>query len=186
MEKLISYFSDLEKRPLERAGFFIAGMVLLWLIENAAPLINMNYKKSKGKHASINISFTAIHFIIHTLLAGGIIFIADWTEKNNFGLVHIGSISPLAVILITCLVLDFFAGWLCHFVEHHVPLFWRFHIIHHADNNVDVTTGLRHHPLEYGVAFFSILVSLQRVLLCMLYYYIKRYWFLLPVLHMQM
>jgi sterol desaturase/sphingolipid hydroxylase (fatty acid hydroxylase superfamily) len=22
------------------------------------------------------------------------------------------------------------------------------HIIHHADNNVDVTTGLRHHPLE--------------------------------------
>jgi len=83
MEKLISYFSDLEKRPLERAGFFIAGMVLLWLIENAVPLINMNYKKSKGKHASINISFTAIHFIIHTLLAGGIIFIADWTEKNT-------------------------------------------------------------------------------------------------------
>jgi sterol desaturase/sphingolipid hydroxylase (fatty acid hydroxylase superfamily) len=157
MEKLISYFSDLEKRPLERAGFFIAGMVLLWLIENAAPLINMNYKKSKGKHASINISFTAIHFIIHTLLAGGIIFIADWTEKNNFGLVHIGSISPLAVILITCLVLDFFAGWLCHFVEHHVPLFWRFHIIHHADNNVDVTTGLRHHPLESvwrGIFFY--------------------------------
>jgi sterol desaturase/sphingolipid hydroxylase (fatty acid hydroxylase superfamily) len=52
------------------------------------------------------------------------------------------------VILITCLVLDFFAGWLCHFVEHQIPLFWRFHIIHHADNNVDVTTGLRHHPLE--------------------------------------
>lgn len=25
---------------------------------------------------------------------------------------------------------------------------WRFHIIHHADNSVDVTTGLRHHPVE--------------------------------------
>ena len=33
-------------------------------------------------------------------------------------------------------------------VEHKVPLFWRMHIIHHSDNNVDVTSGLRHHPLE--------------------------------------
>jgi hypothetical protein len=40
MDALISYFSDLEKRPLERAGFFIAGMVLLWLVENAIPLVH--------------------------------------------------------------------------------------------------------------------------------------------------
>jgi sterol desaturase/sphingolipid hydroxylase (fatty acid hydroxylase superfamily) len=148
MDTLISYFSDLEKRPLERAGFFIAGMVLLWLVENAIPLVNTHYKKTKGKHAATNVAFTAIHFIIHTFLAGGIVFIAGWTEKNNFGLVHWANLQPLMVILITCLVLDFFAGWLCHFVEHQIPLFWRFHIIHHADNNVDVTTGLRHHPLE--------------------------------------
>jgi sterol desaturase/sphingolipid hydroxylase (fatty acid hydroxylase superfamily) len=157
MESLISYFSDLEKRPLERAGFFIAGMILLWVVENAIPLLDPHYKKSKGKHAAINISFTAIHFIIHTILAGGIILIAGWTQKNNFGLIYLGDFSPLVVILITCFTLDFFAGWLCHFVEHQVPLFWRFHIIHHADNNVDVTTGLRHHPLESvwrGVFFY--------------------------------
>ena len=157
MEALISYFSDLEKRPLERAGFFIAGMILLWVVENAIPLLDPRYKKSKGKHAAINISFTAIHFIIHTILAGGIILIAGWTQKNNFGLIYLGDFSPLVVILITFFTLDFFAGWLCHFVEHQVPLFWRFHIIHHADNNVDVTTGLRHHPLESvwrGVFFY--------------------------------
>jgi sterol desaturase/sphingolipid hydroxylase (fatty acid hydroxylase superfamily) len=33
-------------------------------------------------------------------------------------------------------------------IEHKFPLFWRMHIIHHADNSVDVTSGLRHHPLE--------------------------------------
>jgi sterol desaturase/sphingolipid hydroxylase (fatty acid hydroxylase superfamily) len=33
-------------------------------------------------------------------------------------------------------------------VEHKIPLFWRMHIIHHADNNVDVTSGFCHHPLE--------------------------------------
>jgi len=157
MDTLISYFSDLEKRPLERAGFFVAGMILLWLVENMIPLISMDYKKSKGKHAAVNISFTAIHFVIHTLLAGGIVFIAGWTSQHHFGLIHLTQSSPLLIIVITCLTLDFFAGWLCHFVEHQIPLFWRFHIIHHADNNVDVTTGLRHHPLESvwrGVFFY--------------------------------
>ncbi|MEY3433340.1 MAG: hypothetical protein RL131_1276 [Bacteroidota bacterium] len=148
MDTLISYFSDLEKRPLERAAFFVAGMILLWLIENAIPLVQTHYKKNKSQHAKTNLAFTAIHFIIHTFLAGGIVFISERTANTKFGIIHWSSFGPLGTILITCLVLDFFAGWLCHFVEHRVPLFWRFHLIHHADNNVDVTTGLRHHPLE--------------------------------------
>jgi sterol desaturase/sphingolipid hydroxylase (fatty acid hydroxylase superfamily) len=148
MDTLISYFSDLEKRPLERAGFFVAGMLLLLVIEQLIPLLDNQYKKTKAKHGALNVGFTAIHFIIHTFMAVGIVLIAAWTEKYNVGIIRWWSFSPLAIILITCLVLDFFAGWLCHFTEHQVPLFWRFHIIHHADNNVDVTTGLRHHPLE--------------------------------------
>ena len=157
MDTLISYFSDLEKRPLERAGFFVAGMVLLLACEYLMPLLDNQYKKTKAKHGALNVGFTAIHFIIHTALAVGIVFITEWTEKNNFGILQWWSFSPLMVIVITCLVLDFFAGWLCHFTEHQAPLFWRFHIIHHADNNVDVTTGLRHHPLESiwrGVFFY--------------------------------
>ena len=148
MENIIRYFSDLEKRPLERAGFFIAGMILLWMVEYLIPLIHNHYKKSKARHAGTNLAFTAIHFVIHTLLAGGIILIASWTSTHGFGLVNWVGGNALVTILITCFTLDFFAGWLCHFVEHKVSLFWRFHIIHHADNNVDVTTGLRHHPLE--------------------------------------
>lgn len=33
-------------------------------------------------------------------------------------------------------------------IQHKIRLLWRFHIIHHSDNNVDVTTSLRHHLLE--------------------------------------
>ena len=157
MDTLISYFSDLEKRPLERAGFFVAGMLLLLVIEQLMPLLDNQYKKTKTKHGTLNVGFTAIHFIIHTFMAVGIVLITAWTEKYNIGMIRWWSFNPLAVILITCLVLDFFAGWLCHFTEHQVPLFWRFHIIHHADNNVDVTTGLRHHPLESiwrGIFFY--------------------------------
>ena len=29
---------------------------------------------------------------------------------------------------------------------HKVRPLWAFHLVHHTDNNVDVTTGLRHHP----------------------------------------
>ena len=69
----------------------------------------------------------------------------------------------LGTIIISFLTLDFFGGWLVHITEHKIPFLWRFHIVHHADNNVDVTTGLRHHPIESmlrGVFFFmGIVVS---------------------------
>ncbi|HMD63951.1 MAG TPA: sterol desaturase family protein [Stellaceae bacterium] len=39
-----------------------------------------------------------------------------------------------------------------HRCEHAVPLFWRFHALHHSDPDVDVTTAVRHHPVEYLVA----------------------------------
>ena len=60
-------------------------------------------------------------------------------------------------------MLDFFGAWLSHVIEHKIPLFWRMHIIHHADNNVDVTSGLRHHPLEsvWRGLFFLIAIILS-------------------------
>jgi sterol desaturase/sphingolipid hydroxylase (fatty acid hydroxylase superfamily) len=42
--------------------------------------------------------------------------------------------------------------YLVHRCEHAVPLFWRFHALHHSDPDVDVTTSVRHHPVEYVLA----------------------------------
>jgi sterol desaturase/sphingolipid hydroxylase (fatty acid hydroxylase superfamily) len=42
--------------------------------------------------------------------------------------------------------------YLVHRCEHGVPLFWRFHALHHSDPDVDVTTSVRHHPIEYVLA----------------------------------
>src|SRR4029077_11259805 len=39
-----------------------------------------------------------------------------------------------------------------HRCEHAVPLFWRLHALHHSDPDVDVTTSVRHHPVEYVLA----------------------------------
>lgn len=38
--------------------------------------------------------------------------------------------------------------YLVHRWQHAVPLFWRLHALHHSDPDVDVTTSVRHHPLE--------------------------------------
>jgi len=49
------------------------------------------------------------------------------------------------------LALDF-AIWLQHLVFHKVPALWRLHRVHHADRDVDVTTGIRFHPVEIALS----------------------------------
>jgi sterol desaturase/sphingolipid hydroxylase (fatty acid hydroxylase superfamily) len=39
-----------------------------------------------------------------------------------------------------------------HRCQHAVPFLWRFHALHHSDPDVDVTTSVRHHPIEYLIA----------------------------------
>jgi sterol desaturase/sphingolipid hydroxylase (fatty acid hydroxylase superfamily) len=54
---------------------------------------------------------------------------------------------PWAAAAVTLLVLDG-AIYFQHVLFHAVPLLWRLHRVHHADLDVDATTGLRFHPLE--------------------------------------
>jgi len=49
------------------------------------------------------------------------------------------------------LLLDFLQ-YAMHRCQHAVPLLWRFHALHHSDPDVDVTTSVRHHPIEYLIA----------------------------------
>jgi sterol desaturase/sphingolipid hydroxylase (fatty acid hydroxylase superfamily) len=161
--QLINYFQTLEERPIERMAFLVGGLLFFWIIEGAIPLIQPQYKKNKWRHAAINFSFTIIHLIIHTILALFIIILSDWCQQNNFGLIYWTNANILATIIISIVILDLFGGWVVHWVQHKLSPLWRFHVVHHADNNVDVTTGLRHHPIESvirGVFFFiAILIS---------------------------
>lgn len=147
-QKIIDHFQTLEHRPVERMILLVGGMLLIWLIEGAIPLLALRYKKNKWRHASVNFTFTVIHLIIHTGFAVFIVLLADACKQQGLGLVHWLHASVLGTIVISFLVLDFFGGWLVHITEHKAKFLWRFHIVHHSDNNVDVTTGLRHHPIE--------------------------------------
>ena len=172
-QKVLDHFQTLEQRPVERMVLLVGGMLLLWIIEGAIPLISLQYKKNKWRHASINFTFTIIHLVIHTGFGVLIVLLSDACKRADFGLVNWMNSSVIGTLAISFLVLDFFASWLVHLVQHKVRILWRFHMIHHSDNNVDVTTGLRHHPVESvirGVFFLlAIVVSGAPVYAVMFY-----------------
>jgi sterol desaturase/sphingolipid hydroxylase (fatty acid hydroxylase superfamily) len=68
-------------------------------------------------------------------------------EAQGWGLFNRFAWPPLVELVLAILILDF-AIWAQHLITHKVPLFWRFHRVHHADRDMDVTTGFRFHPVE--------------------------------------
>lgn len=161
-DRLIHYFENLETRPVERMAILVGGLLFFWIIEGAIPLFPLQYKRRKINHALVNFGFTVIHLIIHTILAIFIVKLSDWCRAQDFGLVYWTGAGIGLTILIGVLALDF-SSWLVHWVMHKNRLLWRFHLVHHSDNKVDVTTGLRHHPgdsLLRGI-FFLLLIFIS-------------------------
>jgi sterol desaturase/sphingolipid hydroxylase (fatty acid hydroxylase superfamily) len=52
-----------------------------------------------------------------------------------------------AALIFTVIALDATA-YVTHVLSHHIEPLWRLHSVHHADRVLDVTTTVRHHPLE--------------------------------------
>jgi len=159
-----NYFETLEQHPVQRMIFLVGGLLLFWILEGAIPLLKLNYKKSKVRHAGINLVFTVLHLVIHTGLAILIVMLSDWCRNQSFGIVYWthANTNILLTIIIGVLALDF-SSWLVHWVMHKVKPLWGFHLVHHTDSNVDVTTGLRHHPGDsiFRGLFFMLLIFLS-------------------------
>jgi sterol desaturase/sphingolipid hydroxylase (fatty acid hydroxylase superfamily) len=68
-------------------------------------------------------------------------------QQNGWGLLNHYNLPFWPAMVVAVVVLDF-ATYLQHVMFHAVPLLWRLHMVHHADLDFDVTTGLRFHPIE--------------------------------------
>ena len=64
-------------------------------------------------------------------------------------------------LLLAVVLLDL-AIYLQHLLMHRVPLLWRLHRVHHADLDIDLTTGSRFHTIEI---VFSMLVKWAVIIL---------------------
>ena len=68
-------------------------------------------------------------------------------EAREWGLFHVLGLAAWATIPLAFLALDL-AIYMQHVLFHAVPALWRLHRMHHADQDIDVTTGVRFHPIE--------------------------------------
>ena len=73
--------------------------------------------------------------------------LALMAQNNSWGLLNYFDL-PFGVKFVVGVALLDLIIYLQHVMFHAVPLLWRFHIIHHADLDYDLTTGLRFHPIE--------------------------------------
>ncbi len=144
MDEIINYFSnapDSHRILLLAGSFFVFGAV-----EQIIPL-SKGYKKIP--HSINNALFMLTAAPIQILGGYALVQAIGWTIPHHWGLLyHIpGMQYPLLLFLVTFILLDFFE-YIYHVVMHKVKRLWMFHLVHHSDRIVDVSTTLREHPGE--------------------------------------
>ena len=132
--------------PVLRVAAFLGVFVLVALWEVLAPR-----RPSHFTHAQRwphNLGLVVLNAGILRLVApGAAIAVAMAGEAHGWGLFNVVALPSWAAILLVVVLLDL-AIYFQHVLFHAVPVLWRLHRVHHADEDYDVTTGLRFHPIE--------------------------------------
>ena len=96
-----------------------------------------------GNLGILLIDIVAVRLLVPTAAVG----VAVIAAQKGWGLFASAGVPYWAAFVIGVIALDLII-YTQHYVFHHVPLLWRLHRMHHADIDIDVTTGVRFHPLE--------------------------------------
>ena len=112
---------------------------------------------SKTRRLKINLALTGIDILVVRLFFGAAaVGSAQFAEEMGWGLFNYLH-WPEGLETFLCVVILDLMIYLQHVVVHVVPFFWRFHIVHHSDLDLDVSSGLRFHPVEIlGSMLFKI------------------------------
>jgi sterol desaturase/sphingolipid hydroxylase (fatty acid hydroxylase superfamily) len=136
----------LKQEPLIRFAFFAGILALVALGELLAPRRRLVAKKPL-RWAS-NLGLVALNSVLaRVLFPIGAVGIALMSEENGWGLFN-NMAAPYWLAVPLAVVLLDLAIYLQHVMFHAVPILWRLHMVHHADLDFDVTTGLRFHTIE--------------------------------------
>jgi len=104
--------------------------------------------QARDRRWATNLGLLLIDILVQRITLGAIAFTAAIVARDNgIGLFNRLDWPPWLAWLLAFVALDL-AVWLQHVVTHRVPILWRLHQVHHADLDVDLTTGLRFHPVE--------------------------------------
>jgi sterol desaturase/sphingolipid hydroxylase (fatty acid hydroxylase superfamily) len=145
MEKFVHYWEHISS--LQRMVILMGGMIFFWFAEGYYPLFHFSYKRYK--HAGINLLFLATTIILNLVFGIATIAVCNYVTQHKIGLINWFSLPTWAVIFVGLFMGDLFGQYIPHYIMHKIKWMWKFHMIHHSDTHVDVTTGTRHHPGEW-------------------------------------
>ena len=159
MNDLIKYFDSIPTSS--RTIFLVSGLAFFLILESGIPLFRFQY--NKVKHGFLNIFFTLTTLVVNLIGAGLILAAVQYNEIHTTGLLNWIHLPLWLEVIAGFLILDLIGAWLIHLLEHKVKWMWKFHIIHHTDPYIDVTSGLRHHPGEsvFRLLFTSLAVFIS-------------------------
>lgn len=127
------------------AALFLAG----WYIENIAGNI---FRYKKWQHAFKNAPFIGTNIPGQLLLGFVFVKTITWTASHQFGFLHYLPFkgNNLLLFIVSFIFLDL-GEYTYHIIMHKVKHLWMFHVVHHSDEVVDVSTTLREHPGENAI-----------------------------------
>ena len=131
-------------------GVFLTFLIIFLLCEYLFPRRPFHYSKRIRDISNLSLAFfnNLLLTLTFPVLAVGAGFLAVEKGWGLFQWLHWPA--PLEFIL-GLLLLDLMI-YGQHVVFHYFPPLWRLHRVHHADLDLDATTGIRFHPLEIVIS----------------------------------
>lgn len=129
-----------------RLGVFLGVLGAMTLWEILSPKRPLRLKKSSRWASNlllVLLDTVAVRFLVPITITQ----FALQVEGAKLGLLNMTPLPSWLKVLTAVVILDFII-YLQHLMFHAVPFLWKLHMIHHADLDIDVTTGVRFHPIE--------------------------------------
>lgn len=152
--------SIISHEPLIRLGCFAGVLLLMALWEALAPRRRLTV--GRVWRWSSHLGLVALNnLVVRFLVPLGAVGTAVLAEERGWGALNQLALPGWLAVLVAVVALDLII-YLQHVMFHAVPLLWRLHLVHHADLDLDATSGVRFHTLEI---LLSLLIKVAAVVL---------------------
>ncbi len=135
---------------LWRIAIFLGTLGILFFLERWVPKRKWNYPQNFRYVRNFGLLFIS-QLLVKYLLPFSVGGVAILAQQKSWGLFNLLEINTpwlyWTTVAVSIILLDFFI-YLQHVVFHWVPALWRLHKVHHIDHDLDVSSGIRFHPLE--------------------------------------
>jgi len=121
----------------------ISIFIILFVLESLFQL--RKRVQSRWKRIVINVIVSIPAFaLLKIVFIPAMVFLAYKSQEWHFGLNYIFTAPEWLKMGVTFLLLDY-SNYVWHILLHKLPILWRFHLVHHTDSDLDITTAFRFH-----------------------------------------